>query len=239
MKKIIIGFVITLVSLNAVAQKEIVNDPNVELREVSGSFDKIKVSGGIELFLSQSDDVAVAVSASDTKYKDNIKTVVENGTLKIYYFGDKIWNSIKNKNLRVYVSAKNIESIDLSGASEAQVAGVITTSSLSLSLSGASQFKGAVNVTDLKMDLSGASDLTIKGVAKSVSIESSGASDVKGYELIADNCNAKATGASDISITVNKELNARASGASDISYKGDAVVKEMHANGASSVGKKS
>ena len=105
-------------------------------------------------------------------------------------------------------------------------------------MSGASDFKGAVKVNSLKLDLSGASDATISGVATSVTIESTGASDVKGYNLETEVCNARASGASDINITVNKELSASASGASDISYKGTGVIKDQHSSGASSIGKK-
>lgn len=238
MKKIVISMLFTSLMFIAAAQKEIINDPNAELRTINGSFSSIKISGGIDLFLSQSDNEAIAVSATEDKYKESIKTVVENNTLKIYYFGDKNWNNTKNKNCRVYVSFKNLEMITASGACDVQVAGIISGSALTLNLSGASDFKGAVNLTDLKLGLSGASDVTIKGVATSVEIESTGASDVKGYDLITDFCNAKASGASDINITVNKQLNATASGASDIYYKGNAVIKEMHTGGASSINKK-
>ena len=69
-------------------------------------------------------------------------------------------------------------------------------------------------------------------------IESSGASDVKGYDLVTDECTAKASGASDINITVNKVISANASGASDIYFKGEALIKDMHSSGASTVGRK-
>jgi len=237
MKKIICSVLLLCTVVIGMAQKEIINDANAEVRPVSGSFNSIKVSGGIQLFLTQSDEEAVVVSASENKFKDGIKTVVENNTLKIYYFGDKNW-SIKNRSLRVYVSFKNLESLDASGASDVQVAGIITSSSLSVSLSGASDFKGAIKVTELKMECSGASDVTIKGIAETVNLETSGASDIKGYELVTNTCKAKASGASDVHITVNKTLSASASGSSDISYKGDAEVKEVHSSGSSSVSKK-
>lgn len=238
MKKIIAGLFFIGIAQFVAAQKEIINDANAERRIINESFTSIKVSSGISLYLSQGDDEALAVSASENKYKDGIKTLVEGGVLKIYYFGSKGWNSDK-KNMRVYVSFKNLEKIEAAGASDIQVAGSITVATLKISLSGASDFKGAVAVTNLKIDLSGASDVTIKGSATTVQIETSGASDVKGYDLKTDFCTAKASGASDINITVNKELNAGASGASSIRYKGEGVIKEMHAGGASSVGKKS
>ena len=239
MKKIFISLLFTGAVLFAAAQKEIVNDPNVEARTISGSFSSIKISGGIDLFLSAGAEEAVAVSANENKFKAGIKTEVVNGTLKIYYEGDKAWNGWKNRKLRVYVAFKKLEKLDVSGACDVQVSGVITVPSLSLFLSGSSDFKGAVIVTDLKLDLSGASDVKISGMATSVTIESSGASDVKGKDLHADFCTAKASGASDIFITVNKELNANASGSSDILYSGEAVIKEMHSSSTSSVVKKS
>jgi Putative auto-transporter adhesin, head GIN domain len=241
MKKIFLSFLIaTGTFFTAVAQKEIINDPNAEVRTLSGSFTSIKISGGIDLFLSQSETASIAVSASEPKFRDAIKAEVVNGVLKIYY-DENNWNSMKNwknKKLRAYVSFKNLEGLQASGACDVQVAGVITVPELLLNCSGASDFKGAVKVTDLKMELSGASDVKISGTATTVNISSSGASDVKGFDLAADFCTAKASGASDINITVNKELTASASGASDISYKGDAVIKESHSGGASSVSKK-
>ena len=51
----------------ASAQKKWVEDGNVELRAINGPFNAIRVSGGIQLFLSQSDEEKVAVSASDSR----------------------------------------------------------------------------------------------------------------------------------------------------------------------------
>ena len=237
MKRIIVSIVLLASFFISTAQKAFVTDANAEQRTLNGSFNAIKISGGIDLYLSQFDTESIAVSASEEKYKQHIKTVVENNTLKIYYDGDKIWNG-GNKKLKVYVSFKNLERLQASGASDVQVAGTINVNSLSLDMSGASDFKGAVKVNTLTLELSGASDATISGVTNSVTIQSSGASDFKGYDLVTDVCNAKASGASDIHITVNKEISANASGASDISYKGNAVIKDQHTSGASSVSRK-
>lgn len=229
-------FVFTAV-IHVKAQKDIVVDPNAEERKISGSFNAIKVSGAIDVFLSQSDNEAIAVSAAEDRFKEGIKTIVENGKLKIYYDGEKN-RSFKNMKLKVFISFTKCNDIVSSGASDITVIGMLKTDSLSIVLSGASDFKGAVKCNSLKMNLSGASDVKIEGTANTVKIESSGASDVKGYDLVTENCTAKASGASDINITVNKELNAQASGASDIFYKGTALIKNMHNSGASTVARK-
>ena len=237
MKRIFLLFIVFATAYSAKAQNELVIDANAEVRTVSGSFNAIKVSGGIDLYLSQSNDEAIAVSASEDRFKQSIKTTVDNGVLKIRYDGDKLWAMIKNKKLKVYVSFKNLDRLDASGASDVVVAGIIAGNKLDLHLSGASDFKGAVKVNDLQLDLSGASDVKISGTAITVHIASSGASDVKGDDLKTEVCSANASGASDINIAVNKELNVHASGASKILYSGDALIKEMHSSGASKISK--
>lgn len=239
MKKYFFSICFALFFTGVHAQKTIVNDANAEVRKLSGSFNSIVISGGIDLYLSQYDQESVAVSASSNQYIENIKTVVENNILKIYYDGGgKRWNS-SNKNMKAYVSFKTLEKIQASGACDVQSEGFIQSPRLMLDMSGASSFKGAVKVNSLKMELSGASDVNISGTSSVLAIQSSGASDVKGYELVSEFCTAKASGASDINITVTKELNVEASGASDIYYKGDAIIKGMHSSGASSIAKKS
>lgn len=237
MKKIFFLISILFFSAFVYAQKQFVVDANAVARLLNGSFNSILVSGGIDIYLSQSDKEEIAISAADDKYKDGIKTIVENGILKIYYDGEKNWTK-GNRKLRAYVAFKELVKLDASGASDIIVAGDIKVPSLLLKLSGASDFKGSVTVSSLTLELSGASDVSIKGSASIVSIESSGASDVKAYDLSADICTAKASGASDVNITVNKEITAYASGASDIYFKGNAVIKEQRSAGASSIVRK-
>ncbi len=238
MKQFFLIVALAFSSVVSIAQKTIVNDANAEVRQLTGSFNTIKVSGGIDIYLSQYETESLAVSASEDKYKQNIKTVVENGTLNIYYESNSGWSK-GNKKLKIYVSFKNLERLEAHGASDVHVAATIAVPKLTLDLSGASDFKGAVAVNDLSIELSGSSDVSISGTAGKVSINSSGASDVKGYDLVAETCSAKASGASDINITVNKELSVDASGASDIFYKGNAVIKDIKSSGASTVAKKS
>ncbi len=237
MKKIFFLISILFFTIFVYAQKQFVVDPNAVLRSLNGSYNSIIISGGIDIYLSQSDKEEIAISASEVKYIDGIKTVIENSVLKIFYDGEKNWTK-GNRKLRAYVSFKDLLKLDASGASDVIVSGEIKGTSFLLKLSGASDFKGSVSVSDLAIKLSGASDASIKGTATVVNIETSGASDVKAYDLITEICTAKASGASDVNITVNKEMTAHASGASDIYFKGNAVIKDQHSTGASSVVRK-
>jgi hypothetical protein len=237
MKQLFFSLAMVLLAVASRGQKTIITDPNAQPRAVSG-FHAIEVSSAIDLYLSQSDYEAVAVSARETKYRDRIRTEVKDGVLKIWYENEGWKWDAGNRKLKAYVSFKEIEKLSASGASDIYVDGVIHGGKLDMRLSGASDFKGAVKLTELRIDQSGASDVSINGSVGIVNIEASGASDVKGYDLVADSCTVKASGASDIRISVNKQLNAHVSGASSVHYKGDAVIHDLHSSGASNVSRK-
>lgn len=226
-----------LVTLTAFSQDKVVKDANAQERNVP-AFHAISIGGGIDLFLTQSSTVGVAVSANKLEDRDRIKTEVVNGVLKIYYDNNNFnwsWNSRK---LRAYISIKDIDGLTASGGSDVDVNGTLTVAKLKLGLSGGSDFRGNVNITDLNVDQSGGSDVNISGRAVNVNIDASGGSDFKGYDLSADNCIADCSGGSDISITVNKELSADASGGSDVSYRGNANIRKTSSSGGGSVKKR-
>ena len=218
------------------AQETVINDKNAEVRDVA-SFTGIKVSGGIDIYLSQSNDYSLAVSASDEKYTNDIKTEVKNGILHISYEGCFMHNA-GNKKLRAYISFKNLESLEGSGASDFYINGSFSLNNLLVKLSGASDIKGNVMITNLSLDLSGASTVKINGAVQNLRLTASGASDIKNYDLKVENCVAKISGASDVRITVTNSIQASASGASTLFYHGDPAKRDVASSGASSISQK-
>lgn len=238
MKPIILLFIAAFCLQGVQAQKT-VYDANAAVRSVSG-FRAIKVSGGIDLYLSQGDE-AVAVSASSPEFRDKIKTEVENGVLKIYYDWHNNRNnwSSGNKKMKVYVSFKTLDAVGASGGSDVIVDGTISTSDLAIDVSGGSDFKGKVDARNLTVDQSGGSDVDVSGTAANLKLKASGGSDFNGYDFSVESCEISGSGGSDVKITVNKEMSVHLSGASDLSYKGNGSIKEVETSGASKVTRKS
>jgi hypothetical protein len=235
MQKLFLSLFALVLSAALMAQKT-VNDPNAEIREAK-NFHEIRLSSAFDVYLSQSDEEAVAVSTSDIKYRDRIKVEVKEGILSISYDSKGLnWGS-GNKKLKAYISFKQLDKLDISGACDVFITGTIKSDQLSITQSGASDFKGKLDVNKLTVDLSGASDMVVSGMVTNLHVEVSGASNFKGYELITEICNVKASGASDIKVTVNKELSAQASGASDVRYKGSGFLREIKSSGSSSISK--
>jgi hypothetical protein len=241
MKKLLLVFSVLALGISLRAQLT-VNDPNAEVREAK-NFHAISVSSSFDVFISQGNEEAVAVSASEEKYRKDIKVEVKDGVLKIGLVKEgkfwKGWDGSKMK-LKAYISFKNIDRLTASGACDVRVKGNINADDLHFNFSGASDLKeGTINAKKLTVDVSGASDINISGIASQLQLNVTGASDFKGFDLAVDYCDVHATGASTINITVNKELSARATGASDIHYKGDGLIREIKTSGASNVTKRS
>jgi Putative auto-transporter adhesin, head GIN domain len=239
MKKLLLISIFAAAAILGYAQNgKLINDKNAQSRNVKG-FHAIRVSGGIDLYLSQGPE-AVAVSASKEEYRDKIETVVENGVLKIYLQNTgshMIWG-FSNPKLKAYVSASTLDELKASGGSDVVIDGSIKSDKLSIHLSGGSDLSGKVDIRDLGIDQSGGSDVDISGTVIDLSIDASGGSDIKGYDLVAENCTIEASGGSDAEITVNKSLKASASGGSDIYYKGSGVITTVKSSGSSSVKKR-
>jgi hypothetical protein len=234
MKKSLLVFLV-LITIQTVGMAQF-KDPNAQVREAK-NFHGIRVSNAFDVFLSQGNEEAVAVSASEDRLLDKIIVEVNDGILNISFAkGFKL--NLNGKKLKAYISFKTIDKLFVSGACNIKIEGTIKADDLHIKLSGASDLKGKVEATKLKINQSGASDMIMGGMATNLDVSVSGASDFKGFELMTDYCIAVATGSSDLQIRVNKELAVRATGSSDIDYRGDAVIRDIKTSGSSNVTKR-
>jgi hypothetical protein len=183
-----------------------------ETRDLSG-FSAIDVSGAFEVEIVAQKDFSVEVEADDNLL-ELIKTEIDGDTLKI-----KSEKSIKSSNpLRIRISAPNIESLDLSGASKVNIVNL--------------------NNDSLSLDSSGASKIKLEGTTKSFDVEMSGASKLDAENLKAENVSVDSSGASSAFVYVTNELKVDLSGATNVTYSGSPKSVHKKASGASSVKEK-
>jgi hypothetical protein len=85
-----------------------------------------------------------------------IKTVVENGVLKIYYDNDswKFWKNGENKKLKAYVSVINPDGLDASAGSTVKIEGPVKSDKLNVEASSGAVMNGNLNVSTLNIDQS-------------------------------------------------------------------------------------
>lgn len=217
-------------SLSTFAQdKTIVNDANAEKRSLSSAFTAITVSDGVDLYLTQGTEESIAVSASEQKYMDRFKTVVEEGNLKIYFDNKGLnWLGSERRKLKAYVSFKTLEKLHASSGAGVNMKSLLTVNKLECSFTSGAQFTGEVNIAQLTVSQNRGSSFEISGKTGELQVDVSSGAIFKGYELAVDFCEAKASSGGGVRITVNKELNAKANSGGAIRYKGAAVIKDLN-----------
>jgi hypothetical protein len=214
---------------------KVINDPNAQKRSV-GDFHGIKIGGGIDLYLTQGTEEAVAVSASDPEYRDRIVTEVKDGILHIYLEDKFHWNWDRgNLKLKAYVSCKLLDQLRASGGTVVNIDQTIKSEKLDVHLSGGGRIHGNFQAGEMTVGISGGGDLYIGGTAGHLDVHVNGGGDFHGYDLAVDNCQARVSGGGDVFVTVNKTLDATVHGGGDIRYKGNGSVQESHTAGGGSI----
>jgi hypothetical protein len=232
MKKILASVLFAGITTLTFAQKTI-NDPNAQRRAAS-NYHGVAVSGSIELFLTQSNEESVVVSADDPKWRDRIVTEVKDGILHIYLENrNKIqfdWGK-NSKGLTAYVSVKNIDYLSSSGSGKMHIEGNLKSDKLKVNISGSGNMEGELAVKDLSIGLSGSANVDVTGNAENSDFHISGSGNIRSYDFTTAFCKAHISGSGNVRITVSKELSAHISGSGNIFIKGDGMIRDYSASG--------
>lgn len=183
----------------------------------------------------------VYVNFSDTE--ENI-TVEANEDIQHYIVVEKDGNDLVvrlkrftnirgNATLNVYITTKNINYFDISGASNISLESNLVASSAVLDLSGASNFSGEVTVDRLDLESHGASNIDLYGQVGQMDVALSGSSELRNFDLSVQRLDIELSGASDAFLSVITSIDIDASGASSLTYQGDAVINSKRMSGAS------
>ena len=185
-------------------------------REVNGSFDAIKASSGLDVYLTQSEDEGIKVQA-DENLQDMIIVEVEDNELKIYAKKNIGHASAK----KVMVSFKDISRITSTSGSDVYSTNTITVDNLELKTTSGSDMELEVNTNSLDCKSTSGSDLRLSGETEKLYAEATSGSDIKAGNLNAKTSNVKATSGADITVNTSYELNAKATSGGDITYLGN------------------
>lgn len=236
MKNILSTIFSLLIAVSLMAQTY--NDPNAEVRNVKG-YKGIKVATGIQLVLTQGNTEAVAVSAPNTEDRDKIKTVIENGILKIY-FDNSVWKLMRGKtpkNLKAYVSIINVEWMGASSGASLKANGEIKSDKLDIRVSSGAVLEARVVAKSIDVSNSSGAVINLSGSAESIDIDGSSGSVFRAYDLVVNSCEAETSSGAVAQLTVNKEISGSASSGGHISFKGNGTIRSKSTSSGGYVGK--
>ena len=201
-------------------------------REI-GSFNKIKVSGAVDVYIHHSTEYRVEVT-TDENIIEYITTEVQNQELVVKSEA----NLRKFKELIVNIYTPSFDRISVSGASDMWIKDRFEMDEVKIDASGASNISADnLNARSIITHASGATDVTIGGNCESMEVHASGSSDVIAKDLNSKTCRVDASGASDVVVTASGNIKGSLSGSSDLEYYGNPSKVEVKTSGASDVSK--
>lgn len=230
LRKILAAAYLTLVASDFVCASQQIttinkqNDPAHEDREVSG-FNGISSSGSYHVFITIDNTESLRLEG-DSESIAEIETKVENGILKIRtkkQMNYRTWNNRGRVN--IYIHAKELDNIVLSGSGNIKVNGKIKADQLKNMISGSGSIEVNMDVNEYSAVVSGSGTILARGVADNAKITIAGSGDFDGIDLNTANTSAKVSGSGNINIHADKTLDALISGSGDIRYSGNATVK--------------
>ncbi|PQJ77796.1 head GIN domain-containing protein [Polaribacter porphyrae] len=185
-------------------------------RNTKEDFTKIRVSTGLDLYLSQGKSTEITVEA-DENLHDIIITEVKDGVLKIYS-EKNIWRA---KARKVYVTVTDLERLTATSGSDVYAKETIKVNAIDISATSGADIRISIDADTVETSATSGSDIEISGTSnKHISSATSGAS-IDAYELRSKNTTAKATSGADINVFASESIDARASSGGDVDFKGN------------------
>ncbi len=195
----------------------VTGDGNItkEQRDVD-SFDKIKVTRGLNVYLSQGDEQKLTVEA-DENLMEYIETEVDDNTLTV----SSSAMIRRAKSLKVFVTITDLTEIRATAGSNVNSEDIISCNDLDISGSAGSNIKLKINADDIDVSASSGSNITLEGKADGSELKASAGSNIKAEELKTGECEAKTSSGANIWIKVTDEFEGRASSGGNIFYYGN------------------
>lgn len=242
MRKINFIFAIILISLFLLSAASIafaqVTKKTLELPE----FKSIYVNSNYTVYLKQTNKQEVIVEAVTEVYElTNI--VVDNGVLMVNVErkpdnpNKSVWSKIDDIKIRptmkVYVSMKNVNELQVNGGGKIISENSIAADYLSLAVSGNGGMELDIKGNTLKTDISGSGSIVIKGYATSNQITESGSGTLNAFECELESAKIKVSGSGSAELNVTSTLEAQILGSGSVKHKGNTktVTKKVYGSG--------
>jgi hypothetical protein len=209
--------IISVFFTSCIFSPSIKGDGNVveEIRN-TGDFDEIKVSRGMNVYISQGDQTKVTVKA-DGNLLDVIETETVGDVLEISCKANIKKATVK----KIFVTTPNLVGVKASAGSNVFSETTINTKELEISASAGSNIKLKLNANSTDVSASAGSNISREGKVDRFYGKASSGSNIKAEKLSSKNSEAKTSSGANIWITFTKNLTGNASSGGNIFYYGN------------------
>ncbi|NPA36958.1 MAG: DUF2807 domain-containing protein [Chlorobi bacterium] len=193
-----------------------------ESRPLPVKITKVKISSGIDLYISKAGKNELLIEA-DKSIMGRIITEVKGDELRIYTNGRISWKRLSVP--KVYLKLSSIKRIVCSAGADVYSQNTIVSDTLELSASSGADMYITVDTKHLILKSSSGSDLKVKGKTINLIASAGSGSDIIADDLAAKYVKVEATAGSDAKVYAIESISAHASSGSDIIVYGSPVKK--------------
>lgn len=197
-------------------------------------FTQLVITGVFNVFLDQSSVESVKVE-TDENLQFVVETEFHNNTLTLQW-NKKAENSHSTK-MNVYVTVKDLKSLRMDGVGDLKTKSTLKLEDLSLKISGVGNTSLILNCKKIDADLAMIGNLKLEGNSNEMSMKASGTGNIKAFDFIVQNLLVDISGVGNADVRAENEISINATGVGNLSYKGNALVKKLNAEGIGKVKK--
>lgn len=212
----------------------------LELPEFKG----IYVNSNYTVYLKQTNKQEVTVEALTEIFSvTDIK--VENGILMVNIErkpdnpNKSLWAKIDdvkfNPTMKLYVSVKNVNDLQVNGGGKIVSENSIATDYVSVGVSGNGSMDVDLKGNTIKAEVSGSGTLTLRGYATSIDALISGTGGLNGFNCVLETAKAKVSGSGECQLNVTNTLDALVLGSGKVKHKGNTKSAQKKIYGSGSV----
>lgn len=206
---------------------------NITENRSAKDFSKISVSISGDVYISESNEFGVSVTAQKNLV-DNIVTEVRDNTLYITNT-----RSFKTKEpVIIMVSLPVLSEIDLAGSANIVGNTPFTTNSLKTKLTGSGNITTDVSCTSFNCEITGSGNIKMSGDCINSKVAVNGSGNYNGYNFETDRTDVSITGSGNAEVNVTESLYATISGSGNVFYTGNGSAKESNITGSGNISKK-
>lgn len=190
-----------------------------EQRNLS-NFDEIDLGMAADVYLAESSDFSVSVSASD-----NLMEIIETKVI-----GDRLLIDLKNNkclkgnsDVVFYISAPNIDGISVSGSGKIIAEGKLNSPKMDIDISGSGKIEmDSLMTDDFSANISGSGEIYVVGLdtASKQDLNISGSGNFHGFDMPVMHSDIDISGSGKCEVHVISSLKARISGSGEVRYMG-------------------
>lgn len=182
-------------------------------------FNRLRVSGIINLNLSQGDSESLRVEG-DSKWVDQLKVEQRGDLLSISLKeGQTSWG--KNEKIEVFLQLKDLRELEFEGAGQIKTSSMLDLDELFISGKGVGNIVLELEAEMVKAELNFVGNMELKGFAREFRLENEGLGNIDASKLISQKVDLTSSGIGKITVHAEEELQMNVSGIGSVSYTGN------------------